>query len=161
MKLSTYPFLNFNGETVEVTVWISNFISHFTRHVYDYLSMLGLKLNHVSIRGHWWRVIMGIKPRECFFLQFETLDIKRSRYDSNVQGSFCECAHASSKRLRYIVTSPLIGWVHTQNNPCCSNVWISTGSFPITDTSLQHLWDHSGTPLRHDITSWSRNTWTQ
>ena len=26
----TYPFLNFNGATVEVKEWISNFILHFT-----------------------------------------------------------------------------------------------------------------------------------
>ena len=25
----TYPFLNFNGRTVEVKEWISNFIPHF------------------------------------------------------------------------------------------------------------------------------------
>ena len=29
----TYPFLNFNGCTVEVYEWISNFIPHFTGHV--------------------------------------------------------------------------------------------------------------------------------
>ena len=27
----TYPFPNFNGETVEVSEWISNFIPNFTR----------------------------------------------------------------------------------------------------------------------------------
>ena len=29
----TYPFLNFNGATVEVQKWMSNFIPHFTGHV--------------------------------------------------------------------------------------------------------------------------------
>ena len=48
----TYPFLNFNGATVEVYEWMSNFIPHFTGHVVI-LSMLGLKLNHVSKRGNW------------------------------------------------------------------------------------------------------------
>ena len=43
----THPFLNFNGATIEVYEWISNFIPHFT----DYLSMLGLKLNLISKRG--------------------------------------------------------------------------------------------------------------
>ena len=47
----TYPFLNFNGCTVEVQEWISNFIPHYNG--CDYLSMLGLKLNHVSKRGPW------------------------------------------------------------------------------------------------------------
>ena len=32
----TYPFLNFNGATVEVYEWISNFIPHFTMHVITY-----------------------------------------------------------------------------------------------------------------------------
>ena len=31
-----YPFLNFNGATVEVKEWISNFTPHFTRHVITY-----------------------------------------------------------------------------------------------------------------------------
>ena len=67
----TCPFPNFNGCTVEVWEWISNFIPHFTRHVItyhwslgmdkwlhltfyqicNYLSMPGLKLNHVSKKG--------------------------------------------------------------------------------------------------------------
>ena len=34
--------------TVEVSEWISNFIPH---QAYDYSSMLGLKLNHVSKGG--------------------------------------------------------------------------------------------------------------
>ena len=32
----TYPFLNFNGATVEVWEWISNFIPHFTVHLITY-----------------------------------------------------------------------------------------------------------------------------
>ena len=49
----TYPFPNFNGGTVEVWEWISNFIPPFTSWACDYISMLGLKLNHVSNRGPW------------------------------------------------------------------------------------------------------------
>ena len=45
----TYPFPKFNGATVEVWEWISNF-TH-TLVACDYLSMLRLKLNHVSKRG--------------------------------------------------------------------------------------------------------------
>ena len=33
----TYPFQNFNGATVEVWEWISNFIPHFPGHVITYL----------------------------------------------------------------------------------------------------------------------------
>ena len=40
----TYPFLNFNGATVEVQERIRNFTPHFTSHV--------IKLIHVSKRGH-------------------------------------------------------------------------------------------------------------
>ena len=46
----TYPFLNFNDCTVEVYEWISNFVPHFI-YVCNYLTMLGLKLNHVSKSG--------------------------------------------------------------------------------------------------------------
>ena len=35
----TNPFLNFNGCTVEVWEWISNFITHFTGHVITYACM--------------------------------------------------------------------------------------------------------------------------
>ena len=48
----TNPSLIFNGATVEVLRWISNFISTFLYQACHYLSMLGLKLNHVSERGH-------------------------------------------------------------------------------------------------------------
>ena len=40
-----YPFANFNGCTVEVWEWISNFIPHFVMNV---ITMLGLKLIHIS-----------------------------------------------------------------------------------------------------------------
>ena len=49
----TYSFPNFNGCTVEVWEWISNFIPHFTGHVITYPSMLGLELIHVSKIGPW------------------------------------------------------------------------------------------------------------
>ena len=44
----TYPFPNFNGATVGVWEWISNFIPHYNG--CNYLSMIRLKLNHVSER---------------------------------------------------------------------------------------------------------------
>ena len=45
-----YPFSNLNSYTVEVWEWISNFIPYFNQ-ICDYLSMLGLKLKHVSKEG--------------------------------------------------------------------------------------------------------------
>ena len=42
----TYPFPRFNGTTVKVWESISNFYSLYM--AYDYLTMLGLKLIHVS-----------------------------------------------------------------------------------------------------------------
>ena len=42
----TYPFLNFNGAIVEVQEQVSNFIH--TLQACNYLSMLGLKLNHIN-----------------------------------------------------------------------------------------------------------------
>ena len=47
----TYQFPNFNGYTVEVWEWISNFTTHVIITACDYLSMLGLKSIHVSKRG--------------------------------------------------------------------------------------------------------------
>ena len=46
----TYPFLNFNGATVEVKEWKRNCIAYFTG-ACDNLVMLGLKIIHVSKRG--------------------------------------------------------------------------------------------------------------
>ena len=51
----TYPFINFNGCTVEVSEWISKFIPHFIMEI-----ILGLKLNHVSKRAPWCLLLMGV-----------------------------------------------------------------------------------------------------
>ena len=52
----TNPFPDFNGANVEVWEWDKLF--HTTLHcTRDYLSMLGLRLIHVSKRGPWWNVI--------------------------------------------------------------------------------------------------------
>ena len=45
----THPFPNLNGAVVELLDWISNFIPLYC--ACDYLSMLGLKLFHVSERS--------------------------------------------------------------------------------------------------------------
>ena len=34
----TYPFPNFNGATIEIWEWLSNFIPYFTVHMITYLS---------------------------------------------------------------------------------------------------------------------------
>ena len=47
-----YPFPNFNGCTVEVWERISNLIPHAYCGC-NYLSMLGVKWNHISKRGPW------------------------------------------------------------------------------------------------------------
>ena len=48
----SYPFPNFNSATVEVWEWINALIPHF--YVRDNVSMLELKLIHVSKRGPCW-----------------------------------------------------------------------------------------------------------
>ena len=67
----TFPFPNFNGCTVEVWEWISNFISHFTEHVITY-PCLGLKLNYVSKRSPGVAIELSrdrvIFPYLCLFL---------------------------------------------------------------------------------------------
>ena len=49
-----YSFLNFNGFTMEVWEWKSNFIQHFIMNLNN-LSMLGSKLNHISKRDPWYQ----------------------------------------------------------------------------------------------------------
>ena len=43
-----YLFTKFSGCIVDVWEWMSNFIPHF---LMDIITMLGLKLNHVSKKG--------------------------------------------------------------------------------------------------------------
>ena len=58
----TYPFPNFNGCTVELWKWISNFTPHFTWHVitYPWLKMISVNLTRsiyvvaVQIRFETW-----------------------------------------------------------------------------------------------------------
>ena len=54
MRWKMYPFQNVDGANVEVWEWISNFVTHYA--VCDYLSMLGLKLNHVGQMGPWYDI---------------------------------------------------------------------------------------------------------
>ena len=70
----THPFINFNGETLEVYEWISNFIPHFTR-VCNYLSVLALKLNHASKRGYWAIVASEPMKHFAFHICFERWSI--------------------------------------------------------------------------------------
>ena len=67
----TYWWVNIGSNTELHTVtlfkmwgWISNPIPLF-KNGYNYLSMLGLKLYHVSKRGHW-----EIRPSICLSLQW-------------------------------------------------------------------------------------------
>ena len=48
----TYPFPNFNGATVEVWEWISNFISHFSGHRMRLLIHVRIKVKpYISVKG--------------------------------------------------------------------------------------------------------------
>ena len=47
----TCPFPNFNGTTVEVWEWVSNFISHFTGHVITYHSGIKVDRSPILIKG--------------------------------------------------------------------------------------------------------------
>ena len=52
----TYPFPHFfNGAAIGVWEWISNFTSPTIYWTCNYLSILGLTLNHVRKRGPIWR----------------------------------------------------------------------------------------------------------
>ena len=70
----TDPFLNFNGCTVEVKEWISVF--HPALYwVCDYLSMLGLKLIHVSKSGHWTFATIGYVMDSLFLIVTKLLPV--------------------------------------------------------------------------------------
>ena len=54
----TLPFPNVISCTIVVWEWISNFIPLYIE--FNYSSMLGLELNHVSERGLWYKLIQYI-----------------------------------------------------------------------------------------------------
>ena len=58
LEVIIYPFPKFNGATVEVWEWISNFT--YTLTGMRLLIMLGLKLNHVSKMGPWWSLSLWV-----------------------------------------------------------------------------------------------------
>ena len=57
----TYPFLNFNGFTVEVLEWISNFISHCIGHAITYPWCLSKLVKGTPV-GHYWVYYPGVLP---------------------------------------------------------------------------------------------------
>ena len=83
----TYPFPKFNGCTAEVWEWISKFTSPLYNDC-DYLSMLGLQLNHVSKGGPGPRFTKGfsisIQILYCFTL---TSILIRSSLQNSVHGT--------------------------------------------------------------------------
>ena len=52
----TYPFPNFNGCTVEVWEWISNFIPHFMMDVSKLLIYAGIKVKPDVTLRIWWHM---------------------------------------------------------------------------------------------------------
>ena len=60
-----YRLPNFNGCTIGVWKWINNSIPH----IHNYLSMMGLKLNHVSRRGP-WAVVWWASVSSFFHLKY-------------------------------------------------------------------------------------------
>ena len=123
---NTYLFPNFNGCTVEVLEWISNFISH----------ILELKLTHVRKRDHWnvkcvWflagSVYMPSLGQQCWTLIFSLLSVWRSRWNSRVVTPWRSChdtvneLHSSNHQVisgfndtALICSVTLLHWIH-----CC------------------------------------------
>ena len=119
----TYPFPSFNGYTVEVWEWISEFIPHckcwslgMDKWIHstlynecNYLYMLEWKLNHWKrlMRSH--KITRQLWARIMLFMR-----------QTNERG------HCN-------VTSSLIGWAHSQDDPCLSvelwyNWWLGLAS---------------------------------
>ena len=57
----TYPFLNFQ-RCKRWSLGVDKYFHPTLYWVYDYLYMLGLKLNHVNKRCHWYEVIFTWPP---------------------------------------------------------------------------------------------------
>ena len=77
----TYPFLNFNGVTVEVWKWISSLISHFTRYVIIYPCW-----DHVY-------------PCLSIFIHVETIEIHVSKMGFSDPG----CENVIATNFAYII----------------------------------------------------------
>ena len=97
----TYPFLNFNCATVDVYKWISSCILHFTG-ACDYLSMLGLKSNHVSKRGYWHEAaVWGVHV----YPSVEDWEYPGSAVDT--PPVFCRGLNLFNYRVNELETSPI------------------------------------------------------
>ena len=67
---STYPFPSLNGYTVEVWEW--RISSQTLKNGYNYVSMVRLKLIHVSKRSHCWRGLCSFRPTSYHVLASRT-----------------------------------------------------------------------------------------
>ena len=105
----TYPFSNLHDAIVEIWDWISNFCA------YDYLCMLGLKLNNVNKRGPWgmamfWCLMYFV---ECGFVwkpQALSIDLLQKRlFVPSDNEDFPPIHYYTSKILiKFFILHPLI-----------------------------------------------------
>ena len=86
----SYPFPNFNGATVEVWDWMSNFIPQLTAHIIAYWSVLRLKVTHVNKKGTWWPIT------KTYPVTHQTVCWGLSHYRSWLTW---HCSHCISKKL--------------------------------------------------------------
>ena len=110
-----YPFPNFNGCTVEVWEWISNFIPHFTRHMIAY-PCCDLKLNHVSKRGHRQLSLAVLYEYFTHTVQFTAvhaneLEIGTQTLISELRGDLYGIMMTSSNGNIFRLTGPLCGFL--------------------------------------------------
>ena len=91
----TYPFSNFNGATVEVWEWRSNFIPYFTGHVITYpmrkiMAMDAQGNNYIS--NSCWLSCWNLLGKQSTFLSFftfrEWMELKSSPWNT-ITHSFC------------------------------------------------------------------------
>ena len=83
----------------------------------DYLSMLALRLTHVSKKGPWWispeTLVVGFCVSNTASYH-SMIDIYPGKL---VDAGIFLCMRPANGRRRYNVTSSLIGWAHTQKIP--------------------------------------------
>ena len=119
----------------------------------NYVSLQKTSTNNGLTMAHHWLQISGLEAGSCQpdKLKWASLLVKYQRLISELNKKLFRwlqyrwltgiilCMPPANERRRYNVTSSLIGWVHTQNNPW---VWVKMLCIPSVSTfRLQNFFE--------------------
>ena len=139
----TYPFSNFNGCTVEVLEWISYFIPHFYNGCNN-LSMLGLKLNHISKRSPLGEVTRKLGGLMVDTSRYVCMNIYHIIFNSILMKCFMLCVTKYTACIWYIyiyVYIYIITWSYLWGGLVRGEkiISLSTLSYPKDDAHFVRL----------------------